>query len=77
MRTVQITLEVGLVKLLDTAVRKLKTTRSAFTRRALKEALRHLKMQQQEQQHRQGYRMHPVNRDEVGVWVKEQSWGVE
>jgi metal-responsive CopG/Arc/MetJ family transcriptional regulator len=69
------TLEDDLVKSLDITVKRLKTTRSAFTRRVLKEALCHLKTQQQEQQHRQGYQMYPVNRDEVGVWAKEQSWG--
>lgn len=77
MRTVQMTLEEGLIKSVDQAAKKLRTTRSAFTRLALKEALRSLKVRQLEHQHRQGYQAHPVTRDEVGVWEKEQAWGDE
>ena len=39
MKTVQMTLEEALVKSVDQAAKKLHTTRSAFTRLALKEAL--------------------------------------
>ncbi len=77
MRTVQMTLEDALVKSVDQAAKKLRTTRSAFTRLALKEALRNLKIQQLEQQHRQGYLARPATREEAGVWEKEQAWGDE
>ena len=59
MRTVQMTLEDALVKSVDLVVKKLHTTRSAFTRLALKKALRNLKIKQLEQQHRLGYQAHP------------------
>lgn len=71
------TLENDLVKSVDQAAKRLKTTRSAFTRSALKEALRNLKTRQLEDQHRQGYKAHPVTREEAGVWEKEQAWGDE
>jgi metal-responsive CopG/Arc/MetJ family transcriptional regulator len=71
------TLEEDLVKLVDQAAKKLHTTRSAFARTALKEALRNLKVKQLEQKHRLGYQAHPVARDEAGVWEKEQAWGDE
>ena len=74
MRTVQMTLEDALVKSVDQAVKKLHTTRSAFARLALKDALRNLKTKQLEDQHRQGYQAHPATRAEVGVWEKEQAW---
>jgi metal-responsive CopG/Arc/MetJ family transcriptional regulator len=77
MRTVQMTLEDDLVKSVDRAAKKLHTTRSAFARSALKEALRNLKIKQLEHQHRQSYQAHPVSREEVGVWEKEQAWGDE
>lgn len=77
MRTVQMTLENELIKSVDVAAKKLKTTRSAFTRLALKDALRHLKTLQLEQQHRKGYQAHPASREEAGVWEKEQAWGDE
>jgi metal-responsive CopG/Arc/MetJ family transcriptional regulator len=75
MRTVQMTLEDSLVKSVDQAAKKLHTTRSAFARSALKEALRHLKIKELEHQHRQGYQARPATREEVGVWEKEQAWG--
>jgi metal-responsive CopG/Arc/MetJ family transcriptional regulator len=77
MKTVQMTLEDVLVKSVDLAVKKLHTTRSAFTRLALKEALRNLKTKQLEYQHRQGYLAHPATREKAGVWEKEQAWGDE
>jgi metal-responsive CopG/Arc/MetJ family transcriptional regulator len=40
MRTIQMTLDDDLVEDVDRIVKKLKTTRSAFTRKALKEAVR-------------------------------------
>jgi CopG family transcriptional regulator / antitoxin EndoAI len=75
MKTVQMTLEDELVKSVDQAAKKLHTTRSAFTRSALKEALRNLRTKQMEERHRQGYRKHPASKEEVGVWEKEQEWG--
>jgi len=77
MRTVQMTLEDALVKSVDQAVKKLHTTRSAFARLALKDALRNLKIKQLEDQHRKGYEARPNTGAEVGVWEKEQAWGDE
>lgn len=77
MVTVQMTLEDELVKSVDQAAKKLHTTRSAFTRSALKEALRNLKAKQLEEKHRQGYLSNPFSKTEVGVWEKEQVWGDE
>jgi len=73
MRTVKITMEDELIKSVDLAAKSLKTTRSAFTRLALKDALRHLKTRQLEQQHRQGYQNHPLKVGEIGAWEKEQA----
>lgn len=77
MRTVQMTLENELVKSVDEAAKKMHTTRSAFARLALKEALRNLKGKELENRHRLGYKTHPVMREEAGVWEKEQAWGDE
>jgi CopG family transcriptional regulator / antitoxin EndoAI len=77
MKTVQMTLEDDLVRSVDQAAKKLHTTRSAFTRSALKEALRNLKVRQLEEKHRQGYLAHPVSKTETAVWEKEQAWGDE
>ena len=77
MRTIQMTLEDNLVESVDRIVRELKTTRSAFTRTALREAINSLTVRRLEKKHRKGYEIHPVNKDEFSVWEREQNWGDE
>ncbi|MEW5817235.1 MAG: CopG family transcriptional regulator, partial [Spirochaetota bacterium] len=64
-----------LVKAVDIAAKKLHTTRSAFTRRALRDALAHMQTIAQEERHRQGYKRYPVRGNEFSVWENEQVWG--
>lgn len=75
MRTIQMTLDDDLVESVDNIVKELKTTRSAFTRQALREAIEILSLRQQEERHRKGYESHPVAKDEFSVWENEQNWG--
>jgi len=77
MRTVQMTLDEELIKLIDKVVKELKTTRSAFTRKALREAIERLNVRRLEDKHRKGYKLHPVNKYEFSVWESEQDWGDE
>ena len=77
MRTIQMTLDDDLVKTVDKIARELKTTRSAFTRHALRDAVNRFSIRRLEEKHRQGYALNPVNKDEFGVWEKEQDWGDE
>ena len=74
MRTVQMTLDEDLVEKIDRAAKKLGTSRSAFARRALRDALRHLQARQLEEKHRRGYAAKPVRRGEFDVWESEQVW---
>ena len=74
MRTIQMTLDDDLVKKVDTIAKELQTTRSAFTRNALREAVRQYNIRRLELRHRQGYAKHPVNKEEFSVWEKEQNW---
>ncbi len=64
MKTVQITIDEELVQEVDQITRQLQTSRSAFTRKALQEALDRYKRELLEQKHRQGYEKHPVSADE-------------
>jgi len=73
-RTVQLTLDRALVEAVDSAARSLKTTRSAFTRKALTEALEQLRLEALEQRHRRGYERYPVHPDEFSDWEQEQAW---
>ena len=75
MKTVQMTLDEHLVKAVDSAAKKLGTTRSAFTREALRSALREVHVRQLESKHREGYMRKPVKRGEVSDWESEQVWG--
>lgn len=75
MKTIQMTLDDELVDEVDKLVRQLHTSRSAFAREALRDAIDKYKTLQLEEQHRQGYRQQPVAATEFGVWEDEQEWG--
>ena len=77
MRTVQMTLDEELVELVDKVVKELKTTRSSFTRKALRDAIERLNIERLEDEHRKGYKIHPVSKYEFSVWENEQDWGNE
>ena len=77
MKTIQMTLDEDLVEAVDRVSKQLHTNRSAFTRKALREALARYNPEQLERKHRQGYERHPIGADEFSVWEKEQVWGDE
>ena len=77
MRTIQMTLDDKLVNAVDRVAKELHTNRSAFTRKALQDALVRYKLEQLERRHRQGYEQNPIVDDEVSVWETEQEWGEE
>ena len=75
MRTIQMTLDDDLVRTVDRVVKNLRTTRSAFTREALRQALGNLQTRRMEEKHRLGYARKPVSKDEFAAWEAEQKWG--
>ncbi len=77
MRTIQMTLDDDLVKSVDHVSKLLNTSRSAFTRKALREALANYNLEQLERKHREGYERKPILGDEFSVWEAEQDWGDE
>ncbi|OGP96255.1 MAG: CopG family transcriptional regulator [Deltaproteobacteria bacterium RBG_16_47_11] len=74
MKTVQMTLDENLIASVDKVAKRLGTTRSAFTRQALKTALLEVRMNALEQKHREGYKRKPVRRGEFEDWEAEQVW---
>lgn len=66
------TLDAELVAAVDKAARRLRTTRSAFAREALRAALRRLEERSLERKHREGYNRKPVKRGEFRDWEKEK-----
>ena len=75
MKTVQMTLDEDLVLAVDKVVKKIHTTRSAFTRDALREAIGKFHSSRLEHQHHRGYEIYPVSKLEFSVWEEEQDWG--
>jgi predicted transcriptional regulator len=75
MRTVQMTLEDELVQEVDRVAISLGTTRSGFTRDALRAALNHMRERDLERRQREGYERQPVQPGEFDAWEGEQVWG--
>lgn len=75
MKTIQVTMEIELVERVDARVKRLGTTRSAFTGEALRDALRRLDEKELEERHVEGYRRDPVRPGEFEVPQADHAWG--
>jgi metal-responsive CopG/Arc/MetJ family transcriptional regulator len=75
MRTIQMTLDDDLVMSVDNLAKKLHISRSAFTRDALRDAIKKNQQREMETKHRKGYEKHPVKAEEFSMWESEQEWG--
>lgn len=75
MRTVKMTLDDNLLAAVDRVSKQLAITRSAFIRKALRDALAGHNAEQLERKHRKGYERYPVAAREFSVWEEEQAWG--
>ena len=74
MKTIQMTIDEELLQEVDTAVDNLGTSRSAFMREALQQALRQMRIANLERQHVAGYEQYPVKPGEFDIWQEEQVW---
>lgn len=77
MKTIQMTIDEGLLKLVDKLSRDRKTTRSAFIRDALEAQIRRERILDAEMRHAQGYAVKPVAPNEFDIWFSEQDWGAQ
>jgi metal-responsive CopG/Arc/MetJ family transcriptional regulator len=75
MKTIQMTIDERLLKLVDKMCRARKSTRSAFIRVALEGEIRRQRVREQEARHVEGYARNPVAPGEFDVWNSEQDWG--
>lgn len=75
MRTVQMTLDDDLVEAVDAVVKRLRTSRSAFARKALRDEIEMVNIGMLEKRHKRGYERRPAGEAEFGVWESEQEWG--
>ncbi|MFQ5401575.1 MAG: ribbon-helix-helix domain-containing protein [Anaerolineae bacterium] len=74
MKTIQMTIDEQLLQEVDETVHALGTSRSAFLRDALQQALKQMQIAAWERQHVAGYERHPVEPGEFDVWQGEQVW---
>ncbi len=63
-----------LVATVDKFSKTLNTNRSAFTSKALRDAINNYKLEQLELKHKVGYLRHPVTSDKFIEWENEQVW---
>ena len=75
MKTIQMTIDDRLLKLVDKMSRARNTSRSAFIRDALEAEIRRARTREEEARHAEGYAHKPVEPGEFDVWVDEQDWG--
>ena len=76
MKTIQMTIDERLLKLVDKICKARKTTRSAFIRDALEAEIRRQRTREKEMRHAEGYTRTPVRAGEFDAWLNEQDWGV-
>lgn len=78
MKTVQVTIDEQLLAEVDKVVADSDTTRSAFLRDALQQALRRAKIRQMEIRHAEAYARQPQDyAEEIEPWEAIQDWGDE
>jgi predicted transcriptional regulator len=75
MKTIQMTIDEKLLKLVDKVTRSRRTTRSAFIRVALEAEIRRSFVREKEAQHAAGYAHKPIAPGEFDLWADEQDWG--
>ena len=75
MKTIQMTIDERLLKLVDKMRRARKSSRSAFIRDALAAEIRRHRIRDDELRHAEGYTRKPVAPGEFDVWLSEQDWG--
>ncbi len=76
MRAIQVTFDGELVNEGDKIVKTLRTTRSAFTRNALRKAINQLKAKSLEEKHRKWRRNQHAEKDEFSIRENEQEWEI-
>lgn len=77
MKTIQMTIDDGLLNEVDAMIASLNMTRSAFVRDALKQSLRRHRIRRLEQQEAEAFARMPMQLEEVLEWQDEQVWGDE
>lgn len=74
METIQVVLDSKLLRAADEAARRARVNRSTLIRKALREHLERLELQELEDQDRRGYREQPDRHKEAAAWERAAAW---
>ena len=74
METIQVVLDVKLLRAADAAARRQKVNRSALIRQALQEHLKRLHVADLEERDRRGYQARPQRVEEYRPWEEAAAW---
>ena len=77
MKTIQMTIDETLLQQVDQTVAGLNTTRSAFIRLALEQALQQYQVRRLQEKDEAGYTAVPASAPDSDEWMTEQVWGDE
>lgn len=72
--TIQVVLDTELLRAADYAARRRGVNRSALIRKALREHLERLRLQELEDRDRRGYRKQPDSHKEAAAWERVAAW---
>jgi metal-responsive CopG/Arc/MetJ family transcriptional regulator len=74
METIQVVLDLKLLKAADAAAKRQKVNRSALIRQALQEHLKYLRVRDLEERDRRGYQAQPQRLEEYRPWEEAAAW---
>jgi hypothetical protein len=74
MGAIRVVFDTALLHGIDRVVRRLRVTRSALIRDALRKHLSRLSILEKERQDREGYARHPITAAEFQPWDRVASW---
>ena len=74
METIQVVMDLKLLRATDLAAKRLRINRSALIRQALQRHLRYLHELELEERDRRGYLAQPQREEEYRVWEDAASW---
>lgn len=77
MKAIQITIDEGLLAVLDRTLKGGRRQRSAFIRQSIANELRRIRRQRMEEADGRGYAELPVDKDEFAVESSQLAWGDE
>ena len=77
MKTIQLALDVATLEELDKVTEEMGTTRTAYLRNLVRQALRQRRIKELERQHAEAYTRRPVQPGEFDIPEEDLAWGEE